>query len=96
MPEKMNEAAEQPELIALEDEDGNVSTFEYLETVIAGGKPYAVLLPTEEDDDAGVVIVEVIDLGLESERYDAVTDEKICEDVFEQFRKEFGEKYDFE
>ena len=71
-------------------------TFRFLELVTVDAKPYAILLPQDEDDeDAGVVIVEVVDLGMETEHYDAVTDDDLNERIFEQFRSEFREKYDF-
>ncbi|HBI86200.1 MAG TPA: DUF1292 domain-containing protein [Ruminococcus sp.] len=97
MAENNIEPQEKPaEIITLEDEDGNTAEFEYLEAVSVDGVPYAVLMPVEDDEDLGVVIVEIIDLGLESERYDAVTDEALCDRIFEQFRREFGDKYEFE
>lgn len=86
---------EDDDLVILEDEDGNAVEFEFLELVTVDEKPYAVLLPTEDDDELGVVIVEVVDLGEETEHYDAVTDDALNERIFEQFKKEFGDKYDF-
>lgn len=87
---------EDDDIVVLEDEDGNAVTFRFLELVTVDAKPYAVLLPLDEDDeDGGVVIVEVVDLGMESEHYDAVLDEALNERIFEQFRSEFKDKYDF-
>ena len=87
---------EDDDIVILEDEDGNAVTFRFLELVTVDAKPYAVLLPQDEDDeDAGVVIVEVVDLGMETEHYDAVVDDDLNERIFEQFRSEFSDKYDF-
>lgn len=87
---------EDDDLVILEDEDGNSVSFRFLELVTVDAKPYAVLLPEDEDDeDAGVVIVEVVDLGMDTEHYDAVTDDALNERIFEQFRSEFSDKYDF-
>ena len=94
--ELKRELEEDDDLVILEDEDGNAGTFRVLELVTTDGKPYAILLPEDEDDgEAGVVIVEVVDLGLETEHYDAVTDDDLNERIFEQFRSEFRDKYDF-
>lgn len=94
--ELMQELEEDDDIVVLEDEDGNAVTFRFLELVTVDAKPYAILLPQDEDDeDAGVVIVEVVDLGMETEHYDAVTDDDLNERIFEQFRSEFREKYDF-
>ncbi|MBP0967804.1 MAG: DUF1292 domain-containing protein [Oscillospiraceae bacterium] len=84
---------EDDDLVILEDEDGNTVSFRFLELVTVDAKPYAVLLP--EDEDAGVVIVEVVDLGLDTEHYDAVTDDALNERIFAQFRSEFSDQYDF-
>ncbi len=94
--ELMQELEEDDDIVVLEDEDGNAVTFRFLELVTVDAKPYAILLPQDEDDeDAGVVIVEVVDLGMETEHYDAVTDDDLNERIFEQFRSEFRDKYDF-
>lgn len=94
--ELMQELDEDDDIVILEDEDGNAVTFRFLELVTVDAKPYAILLPQDEDDeDAGVVIVEVVDLGMETEHYDAVTDDDLNERIFEQFRSEFRDKYDF-
>lgn len=84
-------------LVVLEDEDGNSVTFEFLELVTVDSTPYAILLPLDDgDEDMGVVIVEVVDLGMETEHYDAVLDEKLNDRIFEQFRTEFKDKYEFD
>ena len=94
--ELRQEQTEDDDIVILEDEDGNAVTFHFLELVTVDAKPYAVLLPQDEDDeDAGVVIVEVVDLGTENEHYDAVVDDDLNERIFEQFRSEFSDKYDF-
>ena len=97
--EKLNQEQEalDDDIVILEDEDGNAVTFQFLELVTVDAKPYAVLLPMDEgDEDMGVVIVEVMDLGQESEHYDAVLDEELNQRIFEQFKKEFSDKYSFE
>ena len=98
--EKRNQNAEEElddDIVILEDEDGNSVTFRFLELVTVDEKPYAVLLPLDEgDEDTGVVIVEVVDLGLESEHYDAVLDDALNDRIFDCFRREFSDKYDFE
>ncbi len=98
--EQKNPAAQEElddDIVILEDEDGNAVTFRFLELVTVDAKPYAVLLPQDDDDEeGGVVIVEVVDLGMDSEHYDAVVDDALNNRIFEQFRKEFGDKYEFE
>lgn len=94
--EKRNPDELDDDIVILEDENGNSVTFQFLELVTVDEKPYAVLLPLDDEEDDGVVIVEVVDLGEPSEHYDAVTDDALNERIFNQFRKEFGSKYEFE
>ena len=98
MEEKNLQPEEQDDdIVILEDDEGNTVTFQFLELVTVDATPYAVLLPLDEgDEDIGVIIVEVVDLGLETEHYDAVADDALNERIFAQFRKEFSDKYDFE
>lgn len=94
--EEIKNEQELPEdSVLLEDEDGNEILFTFLAIIHHEGKPYAVLLP-EEDEEAGVVIVEIIDLGKDTEHYDAVTDDALMEKLFDRFRTEYGDIYDFE
>ncbi len=86
---------EDDDLVLLEDENGNLTRFQFLELVTVDMKPYAILLPVDDNEDGGVVIVEVADLGKETEHYDAVTDDALNERIFEQFRREFRDSYDF-
>lgn len=95
--EQLNQEALDDDVVILEDEEGNSVTFQFLELVTVDAVPYAVLLPLDEgDEDMGVVIVEVVGLGTEEEHYDAVLDEALNQRIFEQFRMEFSDKYDFE
>ena len=98
MEKELNNPAElDDDIIVLADEEGTAVTFQFLELITVDAKPYAVLLPLDEgDEDMGVVIVEVVDLGMESEHYDAVVDPDLNDRIFAQFKKEFSDKYDFE
>ena len=46
-------------LVELTDEDGNPATFEFLDVIEYQGKEYVALLPTEEEETAEVVILEI-------------------------------------
>lgn len=85
---------EDDDLVVLEDENGNEVRFQFLELVTYAEKPYAVLWPLD-DEDGGVVIVEVVDLGEDTEHYDAVIDDDLNQKIYEAFRKEFSDKYEF-
>ncbi len=91
-----NEEEQNDDLVVLEDENGNLVRFDFLELVNLDDKTYAVLLPLDDNEDSGVVFVEVVDLGKETEHYDSVTDEALNDRLFEAFRTEFKDRYEFD
>ena len=48
---QQNPAEDDDDLVLLEDDNGNVTRFQFLELVTVDSKPYAVLLPLEDNDD---------------------------------------------
>ena len=44
-------------IIVLNDEEGNEVEFEFLDLIEYEGEEYVVLLPNEEEDDAGEVLI---------------------------------------
>lgn len=85
-------------IIVLNDEDGNEVKFEFLDLIELDGEEYIVLLPTEEDDEDGeVVILKVEDTDEESdeESYVSVEDEETLNKVFEIFKEKFKDDFDF-
>ena len=73
-------------VITFTDEEGNDVEFEILDVVPFEGKEYLVVVPCEDDDDDGVLILEIKQEEGE-EVYDTVTDDNIAEKVFEEFKK---------
>lgn len=96
MEDEVKRLEEDDDMVELEDDEGNKLRFQYLETVFCGGKVYDLLLPADDDEDGGVVILEVIDPESENPSYEPVTDEETGTRVFAQFKKEFGDKYEFD
>ena len=86
MSEDMNNVPENEEMdniIILNDEEGNEVEFEFLDLIEYEGEEYVVLLPAEETDDAGeVVILQVEDIDTEEESYISVEDEDTLNKVF--------------
>ena len=86
---------EELDLVTLTDEDGNSMDFEFLATYECKGKAYAVLLPLDENDN-DVVILEVLEDEEEGELlYNNVEDETILQTVFEMFKEEFKDEFNF-
>lgn len=84
-------------IIVLNDEEGNETEFEFLDLIEYEGEEYVVLLPAEEADDAGeVVILKLEDTESEDEEsYVSVDDEDILNKVFEIFKEKFKDDFNF-
>ena len=84
-------------IIVLNDEEGNETEFEFLDLIEYEGEEYVVLLPVEESDDAGeVVILKLEDTESEDEEsYVSVDDEETLNKVFEIFKEKFKDDFNF-
>ena len=84
-------------IIVLNDEDGNEIEFEFLDLIPYEGEEYVVLLPNDEDDEAGeVVILKLEDTDSEDEEsYVSVDDEEVLQKVFEIFKDKFKDEFNF-
>ena len=93
------EMMENENIIVLTDEDGVDVEFEFCASVMYEGNEYVVLLPTD-DDDGEVVILQVMEIeGAEEDdevTYVGIDDEEILQAVFEIFKSQAGDEFDFE
>lgn len=92
----VNNVEEEDTIIILTDEDGNDVEFEFLDNVEYEGNLYVVMIPVE-DEDAGVVIM-LLEEG-ETEDEDSlltVTDEDVVEAVYEIFKENNKDVFEFE
>ena len=99
MSEDMNNIPENEEvdnIIVLNDEEGNEVQFEFLDLIDFEGEEYVVLLPAEETEDAGeVVILQVEDTDSDENSYISVEDEDVLNKVFEIFKDKFKDEFNF-
>ncbi len=91
------EGEELDNIIVLNDEDGNEIEFEFLDLIEYEGEEYVVLLPNDEEDDAGeVVILKLEDTDSEEEEsYVSVDDEEVLQNVFDIFKEKFKDEFNF-
>ncbi len=86
-------------VVILNDEDGNEVKFEFLDIIELDSEQYAILLPVEEDDEneGEVVILKIEDNGENSdeETYVSVDDEETLNKVFQMFKEEFKDEFNF-
>ena len=87
---------EQENYVTLVDEEGNEVSFELLDIVEYKERNFGVLLPFDEEDD-GVVILELVPTDdPEFDEFIPVEDEKLVNEVFEEFKKNYQGEYEFE
>ena len=83
--------------IILNDEAGNEVEFEFLDLIEYQGEEFVVLLPCDEADEAGeVVILNLEDTDdEENESYASVDDESVLNAVFDIFKDKFKDEFNF-
>ena len=85
---------EEQELLTLTDENGNETTFEYLDVIEYEGKEYLLLLPTDESGE--IVILEIEPVDEENENYLSVDNEATLNAVYGIFKERYKDVLTFE
>lgn len=85
---------EEQELLTLTDENGNETTFEYLDVIEYQGTEYLILLPTDESGE--IVILQIEPVDEENENYLSVEDEDLLNEVYAIFKEKFKDILTFE
>ena len=86
---------EEVSILTLTDENGQDTSFEYLDCMTYQDKEYLVLMPTE-DESGEIVILEVEPVDEENENYLAVEDEAILDAVYGLFKEKYKDVLTFE
>ena len=85
-------------IITLNSESGEVR-FEFLDLVEYNGDEFVLLLPADDPDESGEVVIlklDTIDEDAEEESYIGVEDEDTLQAVFNIFKDKFKDEFDFE
>lgn len=84
--------------VILNDENGNEVLFEFLDLIEYNREEYIILLPKDESDDAGEVVILKVDKtdSEDEEAYSSVDDEETLQAVFNIFREKFKDEFNFE
>lgn len=85
---------EDQEILVLSDEMGGEAEFEILDLIDYEDKQYAVLLPLDEND-TGIVILEMTVIDEDNADYADVEDEAVLNAVFEIFKEAHKDEFDF-
>ena len=73
-------------ILTFTDEEGNDVDFQILDAITVDEKQYLVVMSCEDEEESGVVILEINEEDGE-EVYDTVIDDEVAEKVFEEFKK---------
>lgn len=83
-------------MIILTDEKGSRVRFEFLDLIEYQNREYLVLLPADDEDDTGeVVILQIESFDDENENYISVDDQDTLYEVFSIFKEKFKEEFSF-
>lgn len=95
--EEIDEDNETENIISLTDEAGVETDFEFLDLISYEHEEFVVLLPVEDSDEPGeVVILKLVSSEDDKvEEYVGVDDDQILEAVFEIFKAKFADKFNF-
>lgn len=81
--------------ITLTDDNGDEVSFEVIGEVEYQDRYFVVLLPFDDEDD-GVVILEIMPSDDENGEFLSIDDEELLQAVFEKFKKDYSGEYEFE
>lgn len=83
------------EKIFLTDEEGNQVPFLLLDVIEYEGKKYIVVLPDEDEADEVVILCSDTN-GDDFDSFESVDDEELSEKLFEIFKNDAADDFDFE
>ena len=92
--EDMQEVYE-PEIVLLQDNEGNEVEFELLDVVEYEGEEYIILIENDEEAQ-DVTILKIESIDDETEEYFGIDDEEILTNVFEVFKEKYKDEFDFD
>ena len=84
------------EVLVLSDDEGNEVEYECLTSIEYEGKNYVVLLSFDEEEDQVLILEETPVEDSEDAEYSSVDDDDILEAVFDIFKEEFADEFNFE
>ncbi len=85
---------EEDNILTLTDENGNETSFEYLDVVEYNGKEYLLLLPADQLETE-IVILEIEPVSEDTENYLAVEDDATLQAVYAIFKERYKDVLNF-
>lgn len=93
---ELNELEAIDTVVYLTDEEGMEYVFECLDTVEYEDNEYAVMLPLDEDDDGYVLVMQIEYNEEEAEYCVIVDDDAVINAVFDLFKEQNADLFEFE
>ncbi len=95
--EEVDESDKTENIISLTDEAGVETDFEFLDLIEYRDEEYVVLLPVEDSDEPGEVVILKLNSSKDddAEEYVSVDDDQTLEAVFEIFKTKFEDEFNF-
>lgn len=82
-------------IITLTGEDGREVDFEFLDLIEYEGNEYVVLLSVDEEEDEVTILRVISDDDSDEENYESVQDEDTLRAVFEIFKEQNSDNFNF-
>ena len=87
---------EEIDVVYLIDDLGNEVEFERLDVIEYEGIEYLYLIPLDDEENAGLMILEISSLDDETEEYISIEDEELLNTLFEIFKDKWKDEFNFE
>ena len=78
------------------DDLGNEVEFERLDVIEYEGIEYLYLIPLDDEENAGLMILEISSVDDETEEYIGIEDEELLNTLFEIFKDKWKDEFNFE
>lgn len=87
---------EEIDVVYLIDDLGNEVEFERLDVIEYEGIEYLYLIPLDDEENAGLMILEISSVDDETEEYIGIEDEELLNTLFEIFKDKWKDEFNFE
>ena len=99
MADNKNEIPEENIIVLFDEEENKEIPCEWLDSVEYEGSQYAVVLPVDSEDGTVLIMEMIPDDDSDDEEswlFNGIEDQSVLDAVYEAFKKNNGDEYDFE
>lgn len=99
MADNKNEIREENIIVLFDEEENKEIPCEWLDSVEYEGSQYAVVLPVDSEDGTVLIMEMIPDDDSDDEEswlFNGIEDQSVLDAVYEEFKKNNGDEFDFE